>query len=199
MLTNEVRWFFGNEKSVKDWFMKRYPTHVDLQHRVDTYYPISGRPDWGLKYREGEYELKCLTGIKNELRLAKTVAGRPEVWEKWTIPLHEKREWEKEIAANGLHPLHMEKTRWVSKIKINEGKVAGLYKYDVELEKGCQIEYTELKWGIHTFFTYGIEVFGGEHFDGIRDFLAAMLEGQDLEVENSFGYPHFIENALKNT
>jgi hypothetical protein len=195
-LTREIRWFFGTENPLKHRLKERYLTHADFQHRIDTYYPVPGRIDWGLKSREGKYELKRLTAAYDPLWFSKTVSGKHEGWEKWEITGEEIKDWEAWISDNGLQPFSLEKKRWVSKMQLDsEGKVE-MHGYNVGFEKGCQIEYTELSWDSRVCFTFGLELFGGEVWDKFLAFFSSIFENQALKLENSYGYPCFIEKIL---
>jgi hypothetical protein len=83
--TTELRWFTEGRlpPDVKSWFTRAGTTGM-VEERCDTY-RMDGRYDMGVKRRFREMlELKIRQSVGEDLLLGAGLAGRPEVWQKWS-------------------------------------------------------------------------------------------------------------------
>jgi hypothetical protein len=83
--TTELRWFAEGQlpASVASWFT-HHDTRGFVEQRTDTY-RLDGRLDTGVKRRFGEkLELKVRRSIGERLALGLGLAGRLEVWRRWS-------------------------------------------------------------------------------------------------------------------
>jgi hypothetical protein len=101
LCTQEVRWFFDGALArtgpgVKAWFRRREPLGVEGRTgqlgwlpsspawRDDRYLLVPGANDMGIKWREGQLQLKGRTAMPAPRRFAERIEGVVEGWVKWS-------------------------------------------------------------------------------------------------------------------
>lgn len=83
--TTEIRWFATGlpPQPLMGWFTVSATTGV-VEERCDAYV-VDGRPDVGVKWRHGTtLELKVRRSFGHSLELTDGLAGRTELWRKWS-------------------------------------------------------------------------------------------------------------------
>lgn len=154
--TLEVRWFFRGAcpDEVGRWFDGAGEDGGSPEERIDDYL-IIGRDDLGIKTRGGlQLDVKLKTGDGPDIALPTGMAGRVELWTKWSFGL------DTMTPPTGAW-MRVEKRRLLRRYSFANG-VAGLVGADELVPLGCAAELVEVgidgipSWG------FGFEAFGDE-------------------------------------
>ena len=83
----ETRWFFRGDVDahVEAWITAGGMTSEQAE-RTDEYIVLPGCRTAGVKFREGNFEVKAATSPSRDFSLGKTIAGSRETWVKWSRP-----------------------------------------------------------------------------------------------------------------
>ena len=194
--SKELRWFFKEEnKYIRQWFDGLEKSLSESKKRSDYYLPLYGKPDVGIKLREGNIEIKERKTKSSLYQLTEGVSGYLEQWERWSFELKNKDELANKITRKDkFNWIEIQKERWA--VKFTNGKNSGAPKIlDIkeELNYGCQLEYTEIKVNSEEWFTLSFEWFGDEFLELDPTMLQQILGGTRLDAKDSMGYSEFLD------
>lgn len=186
MLTSlELRWFISGElpSDVSTWF-ERDKLGGCLQApeaREDVYLYVPKCEYMGIKLRQGRLEVKWRQAELEILRLER-VEGRLEKWSKWLC---------EDPTSEAFQPKRVSNQK--SWVKI--GKVRSQRLYD-----DCALELTQLTIKDNTWWSLALETFGAElqkidTLQNIFELVSNTYIGSQLQIQNSFAYPKWIEIA----
>ncbi len=187
----EIRWFFPeNIPELKHFVQRNFNVKPEPEIRTDTYYPIFNREDLGYKLRAGNREIKKRRKPGVPFSFQRHLAGYLEYWDKWTFnsPLPD---------LPRTDPFPIRKKRWVLKFNSHSKNDYTAFPYEEKLAQGIQVEYTELKVGSGTSYTFCLEVFRDtdpSHLEKITAILPAVAY---LHLDNSFAYPAWIVRQFR--
>ena len=168
--TLEVRWF--GPGSPPDAVTIRFD---DLgapgpQGRTDTYLPLSGNEDLGVKLRDGSRALEFKLR-RREFSDAKLTAagGHIERWQKWSLPIDDEACRAAGLGLPGESRVEVDKSHRLLTYRLAADGSAAL-----AAERpgdGCSVEVTRLRVRGEPWWSVGCEAFGAEH--RLTDALAA--------------------------
>jgi hypothetical protein len=199
--SREIRWFSNNlNEQICKWFQKYQLEFDTITPRLDFYLPLQNE-NIGIKLREGNIEIKHRLGPPHLIALQETCEGYLEDWIKWSFegdasdPLleeitgQEKYEWSK-----------IYKERLGVKL-FKEDESLRIVPIETYISRGCQVEYTRAHINGQTWFTFGLEWFGGAYGELGPSLISEMLKNIALSSQQSMGYPAFLnqENYSKKT
>ena len=191
--TREIRWFFQtNDSQISKWFEENNYSFGKTDPRTD-YYLTLDKEDPGIKLREGKIEIKNRINRSEKEELG-NAEGYFEEYQKWSFSSSEDDSLYQEIVQkNKYNWIPLAKERLSFKLKEDENN--RLVKADPEeyLSSGCQIEYTRVKLKNQTWFTFGLEWFGGKELDLNPSFVNEIMGNTKLKAENSMGYAEFLK------
>jgi hypothetical protein len=219
LASHEVRWFFegkaNQHDSLKRWFETIAPIQKSsgvrppvwkgrLDDQPDVYLLVPGSDDMGIKWREGELQIKGRVSSLGTLLFCGRHQGKIERWIKWSyanVPASYQRLF---VAGKetGLVTASVRKTRALRKVRLDTltGKAVEV---DAKtfVDRGLGFELTDLEVagkafcslafeafpddsGMEAAFTQAVEVF----VDGLRAF--------DLTSAHSQSYPTFLAGVV---
>jgi hypothetical protein len=172
--TLEVRWF-GPGRPPDD-IARRFDAlgAPAPEGRVDTYLPLPGTDDLGVKLRDGgtALELKLRQHDFGDTKVAGGVVGNLERWQKWSFPVEDAT---CRAAALGLPTgaqVEVEKRRrLVTFLLAPDGSARPA---DEREGDGCSVEITSLVVKDSEWWSLGFEAFGSQ--DRLADALTASAE-----------------------
>lgn len=188
MLTSvEVRWFLPESipQDIRDWFLGEALTGelTPTQNREDLYLDLGDREDVGIKWREGNLEVKWRQSELGSRAFGEVWQGQMERWLKWSCEAE---------TPNGFVENAIASRRWISIQKVRQQRQS---KY---AEGNCAVELSQLQIEQQTWWSLAFEATGN------NDCLELILE-QTLEqiqqrdrpissftLKNSYAYPRFL-------
>lgn len=205
----EARWFFRGDVDahVEAWITAGGMTSEQAE-RTDEYIVLPGSRSAGVKFREGNFEVKAATSPSRDFSLGKMIAGSRETWVKWSRPssdtgaMHDDELWAFVRKRRKLRLFSLESET------IEEKPHDGPW-----LAAGCQVERalvnavlrsaadgppTDRDWlGVDAWWTVGFEAFGrtGEidgHLDRMLEYFVADAPDIHLPREASMAYPAWL-------
>jgi hypothetical protein len=219
LLTREVRWFLEGSLEehapVKDWFetVRPIPCTAHLGRPAwrertggepDRYLLVPGNEDMGIKWREGQLQVKGRLADQGHLFFGERHEGIVECWVKWSWPGDPEscralfRENDSERNTVAVH-----KVRAVRKIRF--GEAAGEFAEVAEDEvfaRGLGFELSEVSIGEKRWSSLAFEGFPevpssgepslAEDFAASVEMLLSEYPGEVLTVERSMSYPAFL-------
>jgi hypothetical protein len=212
----EARWFFRGDLDarVEAWITSG-GLAADQGERTDQYIVLPGCHFAGVKFREGNFEVKAATSPSRDFSLGNTVAGSRETWVKWSRPssdtgaMRDDEQWAFVRKRRKLRLFSLESTT------VEERPYAGPW-----LSAGCQVERTLVTamlrsapdgpptardWrGIETGWTLGFEAFGDPdkidgHLDRMLEYFVADAADVRLPREASMAYPAWLATLAAGT
>lgn len=217
--SHEVRWFFEGEPdqhdSLKRWFetVKPLPNSPEigspvwqgrLDDQPDVYLIIPGSRDMGIKWREGEFQVKGRVSSFGTQVFCGRHQGQVESWVKWSYPGMPTAY--KNLFLNGhkqgLQTVAVKKVRAIRKVHIDT--ISG-HPEEVEstarIDRGLGIELTNLQVGDKNYCSLAVEAFpddsamGGAFTDIVETFLNTLAE-IDLNASQSKSYPLWLDTLI---
>jgi len=64
------------------------------------------------------------------------------------------------------------------------------------LDFGCQVEYTKVRLGDSTWYTFGLEWFGNKFLELSQPFMKEILGSSKLTLKQSKGYAAFLKESF---
>ena len=214
----EVRWFSpGSNTSVEEWFASRFPNAASETERCDDYWIIPEVDFAGIKLREVPRPSQDHAGAFNlEFKLREAdlgvrwingdIAGRVELWRKWSAQVPRDAEEYKDAFAGGRGNWNrVRKRRKLQRFEWTQEQLAPVTG-SKRLAFGCAIEVTDLvpEHSVHAHAAWtslAVEAFtspGGPHestilgraLDEFRD----IPTSGNLRLEDSRGYPSWLRS-----
>ena len=212
LASHEVRWFFEgssvDHEGMRRWFEAADPFSKApavcapiwkgrLDDQPDIYLLIPGADDIGIKWREGEFQVKGRVSDLGIHAFGARHQGHVERWMKWSyskLPDEYKRMFD---GGHGLVVVAVQKTRALRKVRLDT--MTGVpEEVDAKtfVDRGLNIELTDLKVGGKAYCSLGFEAFPDDSaMDAAFSRAVAMfLEGlsQDLTIDRSLSYPKWL-------
>ena len=214
--SREVRWFLPSTSALSEllveWIEHRDPYDPDgtwldegiwkgkLEDRADLYAVVPGAVDMGVKWREGELQIKgCVQQIGTQMFGAHI--GKVEQWLKWSYkgptvdrafgPLfHAPRNGGPTIVT-------VNKRRALRKIAVDGRGALCEVSGGAFPERAVNVELTELEVGRERYWSLGVEAFPDDSnipaaFFAVAQSFLQQLEGVTLSEDNCFSYPGWL-------
>jgi len=206
--SHEVRWFLegsiDQNPSLRHWVEEGA---VDpkwsgrLGGKPDAYLLVPGATDIGIKWREGQLQIKGLESSLGTQIFSANFKGKVERWIKWG--------YEGNAIENAFTPwfnpantspqiIEVHKTRFLRKVRMSPFSQTPIEVDSKTLiDRGGALEVTDLRVGERAFTSVAFEVFpndSGMHGD-FTVFVNAFLEklsGVELTGSNSMSYPEWL-------
>ncbi len=193
--SREVRWFFKDEnKDIASWFRSRQLDFNYISPRTDYYHLPTLSSGLGIKIREGRLEIKHLVSGPYTGELYQDRPVSYEEWIKWSFEIRnndpETRAIVQDLKQDNWLAVH--KRRMAVKIGEEPSGALTVYKLDMGISRGCQLEYTELEVGGELYYSVGLEWFGEPWIDLNQKFLKEFLGATDLSEQTTSSYPSFL-------
>jgi hypothetical protein len=196
--TAEIRWFSPGtvEPDVAEWFDSLPGKAEDQPWRVDYYLRVTAVGDaLGIKLRQGRLEIKQRTAAIGPRQMDLWVIGLLELWQKWSVALDPGMAVPPSPAASWTA---VHKRRRLRRYRLRTNLTLEPVPLNQLIADGCDLELTRVVAGGETWWTLGFEAFGGESAVEQVLFPVALviLDMSDppiLGIENSFGYPHWLQ------
>lgn len=215
--SHEVRWFFDGtadeHASLKRWFETVSPLRkVDgvgapawkgrLDDEPDRYLVVPGSDDMGIKWREGEFQVKGRVAPLGVQVFADRHQGNVERWVKWS---YEKLpDTYRDIFAGKL-TIPVEKTRALRKVRLDTSSGA-MEEVDAGalVDRGIGIELTNLVVADEPYCSLAFEAFPDDsamHASFTRvvsTFLATLPNDVHLDQASSLSYPAWLSKLASS-
>jgi hypothetical protein len=200
--TAEARWFFTGEipETVLSWFVSDFPTLEEQSTRTDRYLLIGDTDGLGVKHREGRIEVKQRFGQPRPMVFAPRAAGVVELWRKWGFGLAEYAP-DGEILERQDAWVSVQKSRLTRNYRVESADTLVAAPRSLSPVRECTVELTQVLVGDQAWWTIGFEAMGLERLLVETLTIAArhLLVGSDildLGLENSYGYPRWLQVAM---
>jgi hypothetical protein len=215
---HEVRWFFegkvNQHESLKRWFETIAPIQKSpevgplvwksrLDDQPDVYLLVPGSDDMGIKWREGELQIKGRVSSLGSQVFCGRHQGNVERWIKWSyanLPTSYKRLFVVEETA--LVTVSVRKTRALRKVRLDRlsGKAEEV---DAKrfIDRSLRFELTELEIAGKAYCSLAFEAFPNDSAMDIAftEAVEALVDGLtafDLTAACSQSYPAFLEGII---
>ncbi len=217
LASREVRWFVDdNERNstiLKEWINNKDPYDTtgsfpagsiwkgDLLDREDLYAVIPAAHDMGVKWREGELQIKGRRVNCGVQYFGNAVFGRVEEWLKWSYKGESIeaafRPWFDADQSKGPRIIAVAKQRALRKIRVDgEADLAEVSPKDFP-DRAVNVEVTLLEALGKRYWSVGLEAFPDD--SGMAPALTEVatqffswLEGVNLDVGNTDSYPTWL-------
>jgi hypothetical protein len=199
--SHEVRWFLeggvDQHPALRRWVEdgSTAPKWIGrLGGKPDAYWIIPGAADMGIKWREGQLQIKGLECSLGTQKFTGSFEGKVERWIKWG--------YEGRSVENAFTPsskiVEVHKTRCLRKVRLNPFTPMPI-EVDLEtlIDRGGALEVTDLRVKDRSFTSVAFEAFpndSGMHGDFIV-FVNSFLEKLsriELNESNSMSYPAWL-------
>lgn len=204
-LTAEVRWFRPGRipREIRQWFGSgHFALHPST--RTDRYLVFPSSESVGIKFREERFEVKALVRELDLLKTGGHVAGRIELWEKWSAGAESVPLLFRDLSEVEDHWTDVTKTRWIRVFGVGRDEI-NEHDPDIGLprpEEGCYAEITEVEIAGEPFWTLGLESFGTnrlleQHLTGTAQFLFRPERFPfEMAAADACSYPAFLRKYL---
>ncbi len=215
LASQEARWFFEGgsvrHADVRQWFEQYspYPRASGVGPPVwrsrkdgksDIYLLVPGAADIGIKWREGDLQVKGRVADLGTVVFAGRHAGRVERWVKWSygaLPGAYRDIFERTAS---LDTVTVHKTRALRKIRL--GTFTGAAEEVAAttlLDRGLNIEMTDLSVDGRAYCSVAFEAFPDDSamhaaFNGAVSLFLEGLTSVTLSVQDSRSYPHWLRD-----
>jgi hypothetical protein len=222
LMSHEVRWFFPGEVArfpeLQDWIKTAKP-FVDegqvaapaaegrLDDKPDVYLLVPGADDIGIKWREGQLQVKGRMARRGLQRFGSRFYGAVEVWAKWSYQGGDiKRAFEGWFGASAAtwETVDVRKTRTLRKVRLDSRRKFVEVSKDAYPDRGLGVELTDLEIGGQRYCSLGFEAFPDdtEMADSFTAVVNAWLDDLAkthavLAEHQSMGYPEFLNNRTR--
>lgn len=188
--TCEIRWFFEDQKgSVQEWFDS---FGFDTFERQEDFYLRLKKNDLSIKLRDDNVEIKHLIGSRAKGRAGPKAWGYFENWIKWSFNSDN-------VDAVIAEIIEGEPKYWVPVIKerhavklAQNGNAITFHPITVNLDHGCQIEYTKIQIFREYWYSIGLEWFGDSRNECDSTTILERIGDTELIIKQSMGYPGFL-------
>jgi hypothetical protein len=217
LASQEVRWFFKEAidqyPALRSWVETTNPIEREasvaapawkgrLNGKPDVYLLVPGYADMGIKWREGQLQIKGLKSPLGTQLFNGRRQGRVERWIKWSYegePIQLAfAQWFRDVGGAGPRVIEVFKTRCLRKARIDpQSGQAREVNADEHIERGCALEVSDLRVGADSYCSIAFEAFPDDsamHAD-FTSFVNSFLENLPdvaLSESNSMGYPAWL-------
>jgi hypothetical protein len=217
LASHEVRWFFKGSIDahplLKSWVensspvKKREPVSPPkwagrADDAPDVYIVVPGSSDMGIKWREGQLQIKGLQSSLGTQLFAGPGEGRVERWIKWSYqgpPIKQAfADWFVKTGSGGPVRVEVFKKRCLRKVRMDtlsgeKEEVDASYLVD----RGGNLEVTDLRVGSESFCSVAFETFPDDSamhsaFTHFVNLFLQGLQGAELSESNSMSYPAWL-------
>jgi hypothetical protein len=206
--SQEVRWFLegsiDQNPSLRHWVEHGAadPKWTGrLGGKPDVYLIVPDATDIGIKWREGQLQIKGLESSLGTQKFTGNFEGKVERWMKWgyegkSIETAFSPWFDPANAASRVVEVH--KTRFLRKVRLNPFSSAPI---EVDsrtlIDRGGALEVTDLRVGGQAFTSVAFEAFpndSGMHgdFTAFVNAFLGRLNGVELTESNSMSYPAWL-------
>lgn len=215
LASHEVRWFFpgaiDQHKALVSWFETASPLEKKgnfappdwtgrLGDKPDVYLLVPGADDMGIKWREGNFQIKGRVASLGPQVFCGRFQGKVERWMKWSyakMPEPYQQLFE-EGKQKGLVTASVQKTRKLRKIRLDSVKGYG-EEVDPKsfIDRGIGFELTQLQVGEQLYGSLAFEAFPDDSamhaaFTQTVEAFLAELKGVELAAVDSLSYPAWL-------
>lgn len=218
--SHEVRWFFeggaSQHETLKRWFeaVAPIPRNPDvgppswksrLDDQPDVYLIVPGSDNMGIKWREGELQIKgCISSLGTQVFCGRH-QGAIERWVKWSyasIPFAYQSLFFSE-KEDGLVTVPVRKTRALRKVRIDTltGQPQEVGSETI-VDRGIGFEFTDLEVGGKAYCSLAFEAYPDDSaIDAaftrvVEAFLDGLVE-TDLTSVQSHSYPSWLDSIIE--
>jgi hypothetical protein len=221
--SQEVRWFFQGaieqHQALRSWVEESDPIDgevdvarptwkVRLGGKPDVYLLVPGHADMGIKWREGQLQIKGLQSPLGTQLFSGRREGRVERWIKWSYegePIKQAfAHWFREPGFAGPRIIEVFKTRCLRKARIDpQTGQAKEVNAEEHIERGCALEVAELRVGADLYCSVAFEAFPDDSamhadFTSFVNCFLQKLPDVALSESNSMGYPAWLDTISRN-
>jgi hypothetical protein len=209
--SQEVRWFLegsvDEHPELRQWIEDGAPSakwQGRLGGKPDVYVVIPEASGMGIKWREGQLQIKGLECELGTQIFSGGHHGNVERWIKWSYAGESiARDFAGWFSRNGSGPKIVEvfKTRCLRKVRINPF-TGELHEADPAepIDRGGYVEVTDLRAGAKAFSSVAFEAFPNdsamhENFTKLVNEYLKNLKGIPLTESNSLSYPAWLQGV----
>jgi len=218
--SREVRWFFegtpDQNDSLKHWFetVAPFPKKPDiglpvwqgrLDDQPDIYLIIPGSGDMGIKWREGQFQIKGRVSSPGTQVFCGRHQGVVECWMKWSYP--EMPASYKNLFLSGhkqeLLTVAVTKVRAMRKVRIDTfTSQPEEVESTTRIDRGLGIELTNLQVDGKAYCSLAVEAFPddsamGSAFTRVVEAFLNPLSKVNLNASQSKSYPSWLDTIIK--
>lgn len=219
LASHEVRWFLNGESKahskLREWFEQSAPFARDpgvappawkgrQDDEPDVYLIVPGADNVGIKWREGELQIKGRAVDMGAKHFGQRHAGHVEQWIKWSFA--ELPDSYREMFAGnkgGVIRIPVRKTRALRKIRLDTmtGKAQEVDAKTM-IDRGISVELTDLIIDGIAYCSLACEAFpddSGMH-DAFSRSVGVFLDSapRDFGIQTSFSYPEWLRTLARN-
>ena len=218
LMSHEVRWFLPGELArfpeLRDWIEAARPFPTDgavpppapvdrLDGAPDVYVLVPGGDDMGLKWREGQLQIKGRLSRIGLQRFASRFYGSVETWAKWSYQSDDLRRalhaWFAPAASAQWQTVAVRKTRIQRKVRLDARRRHVEVALDAYPDRGLAVELSDLDVDGQRYCSLAFEAFPNdtELVESFREVVDAWLSelrapGVVLAEHQSMSYPEFL-------
>lgn len=219
----EVRWFFPGELArfpeLRQWIAAAKPFTDEgvvpaptpegrLGDEPDRYLIVPGVADMGIKWREGQLQIKGRLSQRGLQRFGRHFYGSVEVWTKWSYKSDDIKSafsaWFADGTERAWQTVAVRKTRTLRKIRLDtQGKYVEVSNKAI-VDRGLGVELTDLEIRGQRYCSLGFEAFpddtamAGTFTEAVDAWLSSLsANGVVLAEHQSMGYPEFLNSLAK--
>ena len=219
LASHEVRWFFEGKadqhESLKRWFETTAPIQKRsgvgplvwkgrLEDQPDVYLLVPGSDDMGIKWREGELQIKGRVASLGSQVFCGRHQGNVERWIKWSyanLPASYQRLFVAEQETEFM-TVSVRKTRALRKVRLHTltGQAEEV-DAEVFIDRGLGLELTELEIAGKAYCSLAFEAFPNDSAmdAAFTEAVEAFVDGLtafDLTAASSQSYPAFLDGII---
>lgn len=200
-LTMEMRWFWQELPVAIDQWFRHPPLPSTAADREDWYLVLPDTDDVGVKWRQGNLEVKKRLNDRGQQRFGDRLEGHLETWGKWSF--------ESPAAVDLSHPvgvwLAVTKSRQQQTYIVTAGnQVQAIADPDkrATITEGCNLELTKLSVLNQPWFSVCFEAFGrAEAIEStLEQVIYHLLNHENfpaLALKDAFSYPAWLKQLEK--
>lgn len=207
--TIEARWFFENEpKNIVGWFeqFEKWPTEhsqpLTFSHeweRSDYYLNLGACSKMSFKIRDGKSEVKLLEKNYGPKIFSNYAIGNVEKWIKWSPEFKDANALPETIFSAPQEFQEIKKERLLLKFELPNAATLRRIDPNKEPSNSFQLELSRIGCNGKEYFSLGLEMAGDKSlriktFYRISESFFSEMDCQNLNAENSYGYPHFLQS-----
>ena len=209
--SHEVRWFLegsiDEHSELRRWIQDGAPSpkwQGRLGGKPDVYVVVPEASNMGIKWREGQLQIKGLECALGTQIFSNGYSGKVERWMKWSYAGDSiARDFGAWFSRSDSGPRIVEvfKTRCLRKVRINpfNGELNEVHP-DQPIDRGGILEVTDLRAGSKAFSSVAFEAFPNdsamhENFTKLVNEYLKTLKAVSLKASNSLSYPAWLQEA----
>jgi len=223
-MSHEVRWFFPGELArfpeLEHWIKTAKPFADEgvvpppqakgrLGGDPDVYLLVPSADDVGVKWREGQLQIKGRMARRGLQRFGRRFYGYVEVWAKWSYEnpdvKHAFEDWFVPGATRTSETVPVTKTRILRKTRLDARRqYVEVSTKDAFPDRGLNVELTDLEIEGQRYCSLGLEAYPddtdmAEAFTEVAEAWLRDLSGTGavLAEHQSMGYPEFLRSRTR--